>query len=47
MTYKVGPKYPIEIIDDAKVVFLYQWYKHKIMGRDSILRLKFITRRSG
>ena len=46
LTYKVGPKYPIEIDDDATVVFLYQWYKQKLMGRDSILRLKSITRRN-
>jgi hypothetical protein len=47
VAYIVGPKYPLKIDDDADVVFLYQWYKHKIMARDSLLRLKYMRRRSG
>jgi hypothetical protein len=43
-TYKVGPKYPIEIDDDTNIVFLYQWYKHNVMKKDSVLRLKAIKK---
>jgi hypothetical protein len=47
VAYKVGPEYSIEIDDDTSAVFLYKWTKHKEMGKDSILRLKAITRKNG